>query len=89
MPGPYLFILLTYTLVLVVLYFLNQKCVLIAFDAGYVSPDFMDVYPRLSGFVFFLHQKCLIIVFDAASLHFIYVYPRLSGFTSKGYANGF
>ena len=35
----------------------NQKCMLIAFDAGSISLYFMDVYPRFSGFVFFFYIK--------------------------------
>ena len=53
-----------------------------AFDVRSISLHFMDVYPRLSGFVFFCHQKCMLIAFDAGSisLHFMDVYPRHSGF---------
>ena len=42
-----------------VVFFLNQRCMLIAFDAGSVSLYIMDVYPHLSGFVILFYIKSI------------------------------
>ena len=77
MLGLYHFSLWTYILVLVVLHFLlHQKCMLIAFDAWSASLHFMDVSPRLSGFVILLHIKsvCTILLILEMSIFTLCMY---------------